>query len=68
MSTMERWYLECLLIWTHHKGRSPMLRELAKWCRKSNTAVYSALVSLEHKGYLTRDKERRFVIVPEAAQ
>lgn len=66
---MERWYLLCLRRWTAKRKCAPTLQALAGWCRKSPTAVYSALVSLEHKGYVTRvggtDKKfaRRFVAV-----
>lgn len=50
----ELWYLECLKRWIAAKGRSPVIRELARACRKSNTAVQSALQALESKGYVER--------------
>lgn len=50
----ELWYLECLRRWIAAKGKSPVIRELAGFCRKSNTAVQSALAALEYKGYVTR--------------
>jgi DNA-binding IclR family transcriptional regulator len=69
-SKMESWYLECLRVWTRKQKRAPWVHELAAWCRKSQTAVYSALVSLEHKGYVRRVGEdptvkanRRFEVV-----
>jgi hypothetical protein len=66
---MEAWYLECLVLWTEQKRRPPVLSELAGYCGKSRTAVYSALLSLEHKGLVRRVSEgdRRFVAVQEAA-
>lgn len=51
---MELWYLECLRRWITAKGRSPVIHELAAFCGKSKTATHSALVALEHKGYVTR--------------
>lgn len=65
---MQLWYLECLRTWTKQKGRAPTIQELAGWLRKSETAVYSALCQLEHKGWTTRVggkglQARRFVAV-----
>lgn len=51
---MEAWYLSALKQWTERMGRAPWLHELSAWLRKSNTAVYSALISLEHKGWVKR--------------
>ena len=51
---MEQWYLTALIKWIAVKKRSPYVNELAGWLGKSNTAVYSALRSLEHKGYVER--------------
>lgn len=53
-TAIELWYLECLKRWWRAKKRGPYLHELAHWTRRSKTAVYSALVSLEHKKYTTR--------------
>lgn len=67
---MESWYLACLREFIRKRGRPPWLHELAVWLDKSRTAVFSALVSLEGKGYVrragpTRSKaDRRFVPVP----
>lgn len=63
---MELWYLECLRRWIVSHRRSPVIHELAAFCGKSKTAVHSALVALEHKGYVTRvggdgEDARRFV-------
>lgn len=70
MTPMESWYLECLVRCTHKLRRAPVLHELAAFCKKSQTACYTALISLEHKGYVTRvggagDQrlKRRFCIV-----
>lgn len=63
---MESYYLECLIRWTGVMHRAPFVHELAGWLGKSKTAVYSALISLEHKGLVERvgktDKaeDRRF--------
>lgn len=46
--------MDCLARWTAGNKRAPKLAELAAWCKKSPTAVYSALVSLEHKGHVGR--------------
>lgn len=68
---MEAYYLDCLRRWTHRMKRAPWVHELAAWVRKSHTAVYSALISLEHKGYVRRvgtdpakKSDRRFEAVP----
>lgn len=67
---MEAWYLAALVKWAKIKKRPPWVHELAGWLGKSNTAVYSALVSLEHKGYVRRvgkgdtRADRRFEAVP----
>lgn len=60
---MEAWYLSCLIRWTEWKKRPPSVAELADWCKRSRTAVFSALVSLEHKGYLRRNAARKFVVL-----
>ena len=63
---MEAWYLDSLIQWTDRMKRPPVVRELAQWLRKSRTAVYSALISLEHKGWVEREgssgpvRHRRF--------
>lgn len=68
---MEAWYLNSLITWTDRMKRAPTLSELAGWLKKSRTAVHSALVSLEHKGWVTRTgcdgpvKHRRFAAVPQ---
>jgi hypothetical protein len=66
---MEWWYLTCLRTWCKRKKHAPAVHELAGWLGKSSTAVYSALVALEHKGYVGRAGktnaryDRRFVPV-----
>jgi hypothetical protein len=67
-------YLQCLQAWTKRRGRAPWVHELAAWVGKSSTAVYSALISLEHKGYVRRvgadpgkKADRRFQAVPMVA-
>lgn len=50
----ELWYLECLRRWTKAYGRAPVIRELALFCKKSPTAVASALYALEYKRYVDR--------------
>lgn len=66
---MEAWYLAALKQWIERTGEPPVLHDLAGWLGKSNTAVYSALISLEHKGWVTRfgddpsiKANRRFVV------
>lgn len=51
---MEAWYLAALRQWGERMGEAPWIHELAAWLQKSNTAVYSALISLEHKGWVRR--------------
>jgi predicted transcriptional regulator len=51
---MEAWYLAALKLWTERTGDAPRIHELAGWLNKSPTAVYSALIALEHKGHVTR--------------
>lgn len=71
---MESWYLDCLRRWVAQRGKPPSCSALAGWVGKSKTAVYSAMVSLEHKGYVTRigakamdgDKRRGRFFVPVA--
>lgn len=70
---MELWYLECLRRWVAHHGRSPVIRELSAMCKKSKTAVQSALVALEWKKCVTRvggdgDDARRFVLTRRGEQ
>jgi hypothetical protein len=58
---MEGWYLECLRRWIQATGSAPTLHELAHLCKRSRSAVYSALISLEYKGHVVRgDNDRRF--------
>lgn len=52
--------------------RPPWVHELAAWLNKGNTAVYTALRSLEHKGWVRRTgnnprvkADRRFEAVPD---
>jgi len=65
-------YLYYLKVWTQRTKRAPWIRELAAWLNKSNTAVYTALRSLEAKGWVRRvggdsaiKAHRRFEAVPE---
>lgn len=65
-------YLYYLKVWTQRMGRPPWVHELAGWLGKSQTAIYSAMISLEHKGWVgrsggdpTKRADRRFVAVDE---
>lgn len=66
---MEAWYLAALKLYIKRRKEVPWVHELAAWLRKSKTAVYSALQSLEHKGWVTRlgtgtaKDDRKFVPV-----
>jgi len=71
---MEAWYLAALKQWTERMGTAPWIHELAGWLGKSKTAVYSAMVSLECKGWVRRvgtdpgkKADRRFEPAVEAA-
>jgi len=69
---MEQWYLDALRKFQLKRGRPPLLRELARWLKKGDTTVYSALLSLEAKGYVGRfgktnsRADRRFVALEDA--
>jgi DNA-binding IclR family transcriptional regulator len=62
---MEAWYLSALKIWLQKKKSPPTVERFALWLGKSRTAAHSALMALEHKGWVRRasDKDRRFVPV-----
>jgi hypothetical protein len=53
-TAIEWWYRAALAKFWRVKKRGPTLNELAAWLKKSRTAAYSALVSLEHKGWVDR--------------
>jgi len=60
----EAWYLDCLDKWSRHHKRAPTLVELAAFCCKSTTSVYSALVALGHKGHVVQGDDRKFRVKP----
>jgi DNA-binding IclR family transcriptional regulator len=64
MTPKEQYYLQALKIWTRHYRRPPALHELAAYVGRTRTPVHDALVSLEHKGYVERNEDRRFEVVP----
>ena len=53
---MEGWYLRCLEVWWRHYGIAtpPTIDSMGEWLRKSRSAIYSALIALEHKGLVER--------------
>lgn len=67
MGPKEGWYYQCLVKWTAAKGRPPTLKQLAEWTESTISNVYKRLSNLERKGYLTRDKDRRFIVLVEVA-
>lgn len=54
LTPKEAWYRECLIQWTKAKKKPPTMDQLAAWLGKSPTAIYSALISCEHKGHVGR--------------
>ena len=64
MTPKEQYYLQALALWTRHMKRPPALHELAAYCGRTRTPVHDALVSLEHKGYVQRNAERKFEVRP----
>ena len=64
LTAKETWYLECLRILSKHLGRPPVVHELAAYCGRSKSPVFDAMVSLKHKGRVTQDADKRFVVVP----
>lgn len=64
MTKMEQVYYGLLVHWYKHRKAAPSCDALAALCRpvKSHTAVRSALLSLEDKGYVRRNDKGRFVI------
>jgi hypothetical protein len=63
LTKMEAWYVECLKRWSKAHRRAPAIHELAGYCKKSPTAVYSALLSAGHKGYVQQNVERKFEVI-----
>lgn len=65
MTKMEQVYFAVLLHWYKHRDSPPSCDALAALCRpvKSNTAVRSALLSLESKGYVRRNSNGRFEVI-----
>lgn len=65
MTKMEQFYMKVLMHWYRHTERAPSCEELRGICRpvKSPTAVRSALLALESKGYVQRNAEGRFELV-----
>jgi len=57
---MEQWYLACLGAWVEHYGTLPSVPQLSDWLGKSGTAIRSALLALEAKGYTRRDPRGYF--------
>jgi hypothetical protein len=64
---MEQIYLGVLAHWYRHRpGVPPSCDELAALCRpaKSHTAVRSALLAAEGKGYCRRNSDGKFELTP----
>jgi hypothetical protein len=59
-TAIELWYLECLRVLTRHLRRPPSIVEFATYCKRAVFPAYSALCSLEAKGVVRRNKDRRF--------
>lgn len=63
LTTMERYYLEALRRWYRAYRTAPAIHELAHYCHRSSSPVYAALLSMEYKGYVRRNADRRFEVV-----
>lgn len=65
MSKMEQYYYALLVHWYRHRKEPPTCDALAGLCRpvKSQTAVRTALLSLESKGYVRRNSNGRFEVI-----
>lgn len=62
LTAMERWYLECLRVWSEHYKRAPRMHELAAYCGKTKSPVFDAMQSLKHKGYVVQNSDQRFEV------
>lgn len=66
MTKQEQYYFAVLVHWYKHRpDQPPSIPDLCGLCRprKSATAVRSALLSLESKGYCARNKDGYFEVV-----
>lgn len=65
MTKMEQYYFALIVHWYKHRKEPPSTADLAGICRpiKSATAVRTAMLSLERKGYLERNEYGRFEVV-----
>lgn len=67
LTKMEQYYLAVLMHWYRYRpGIPPSCDKLGEVCRprKSHTAVRSALLSLESKGYVLRNADGKFEVLP----
>lgn len=66
LSRREQYYMLVLMRWYEYRKEAPTCDQLAALCRppRSNTAVRSALLSAESKGYVLRNKDGRFEVIP----
>lgn len=65
MTVKEQYYYSVLLHWYRHRpGEPPSMPELAAICRpiRSGTAVRTALLALESKGYVRRNRHGKFEV------
>lgn len=60
ITPMEAWYLQCLELLAAYLKRPPSITELANYCDRSITPCYTALVSLQTKGYVIKNRDKRF--------
>lgn len=66
MSQMEQVYLALLVHWYRHRDRAPRLTELAALTKPNKTpsTIRAALLQLEAKGYVRRNDDGRFEVIP----
>lgn len=62
---METAYLRILNYWYRHHSEAPTLGNIAALCKpsRSHTAIRTALLALEGKGYVKRNDDGRFEVV-----
>ncbi len=66
MTKREQIYVAVLAHWFRFRDRAPTMPELAKVCRprRSLTAIRNALLQAEIKGWVRRNSQGRFEVVP----
>lgn len=67
LSVKEQVYYSLLLHWFKHRPKTPpTMMDLVGicWPRRSSSAIRAALLSAESKGYVRRNEEGKFEVLP----